>query len=97
MAPPDPVVHAAIPDPAACPGARARHAYVPALRALYPERELFQEVSDNARLIVSEPLGDVAGVWNEVPESTYGVVGPDHAEMQVFRPKPPTISVPVTA
>ena len=34
---------------------------VPTLRELYPERELFQEVSDDARLIVSEPLGDVAG------------------------------------
>ena len=43
---------------------------VPTLRKLYPGRQLFQEVSDNARLIVSEPLGDVAGVWNEVPEST---------------------------
>ena len=70
---------------------------VPTLRTLYPERQLFREVSDNARLIVSEPLGDVAGVWNEVPESTYGVVGPDHAEMQAFRPKAPTTSVPVTA
>jgi predicted glutamine amidotransferase len=70
---------------------------VPRLRTLYPERQLFQEVSDNARLIVSEPLGDVAGVWNEVPESTYGIVAPDHAEMQPFRPKAPTTSVPVTA
>jgi glutamine amidotransferase len=70
---------------------------VPTLRTLYPERQLFQEVSDNARLIVSEPLGDVAGVWNEVPESTYGIVGPDHAEMQAFRPKAPTTSVSVTA
>src|SRR5439155_21950958 len=70
---------------------------VPTLRKLYPERQLFQEVSDNARLIVSEPLGDVAGVWNEVPESSYGVVGRDHAEMQAFRPKAPPTSVPVTA
>ena len=50
---------------------------VPTLRKLYPERQLFQDVSDNARLIVSEPLGDVAGVWNEVPESSWGVIGPD--------------------
>src|SRR4051794_26780919 len=50
--------------------------HVPTLRELYPERQLFQQVSDNARLIVSEPLGDVAGVWNEVPEATWGVVGP---------------------
>ena len=63
---------------------------VPTLRKLYPGRQLFQEVSDNARLIVSEPLGDVAGVWNEVPESTYGIVGPDHAEMRPFQPKAPS-------
>jgi glutamine amidotransferase len=63
--------------------------HVPTLRELYPERQLFQEVSDNARLIVSEPLGDVAGVWNEVPESTYGIVGPDRAELHPFEPKAP--------
>ena len=62
---------------------------VPTLRKLYPGRQLFQEASDNARLIVSEPLGDVAGVWNEVPESSYGIVGPDHAEMRPFEPKAP--------
>jgi glutamine amidotransferase len=70
---------------------------VPTLRKLYPSRQLFQEVSDNARLIVSEPLGDVAGVWNEVPESTYGIVGPDHAEMRSFQPKAPSPPVPVRA
>jgi predicted glutamine amidotransferase len=70
---------------------------VPTLRKLYPARQLFQDVSENARLIVSEPLGDVAGVWNEVPESTYGHVGPDHAEMRPFHPKAPSTPVPVRA
>ena len=68
---------------------------VPTLREMYPERELFQEFSDDARLVVSEPLGDVAGVWNEVPESTCGVVGPGHAEMRPFQPKAPPTSVAV--
>ena len=68
---------------------------IPTLRKLYPERELLREFSDDARLIVSEPLGEVAGVWNEVPESAYGVVGPDRAEIQPFRPKAPSTSVPV--
>ena len=68
---------------------------VPTLRKLYPERQLFQDVSDNARLIVSEPLGDVAGVWNEVPESSWGVIGPDRAEMQPFRPKAPATPVAI--
>ncbi len=66
---------------------------VPALRERYPDREELREFSDDAKLIVSEPLGDVAGVWNEVPESTCGIVGPDHAEMREFRPAVPPTSV----
>lgn len=68
---------------------------VPTLRTLYPEREDLKGFSDDARLIVSEPLGDVAGVWNEVPESTYGIVSPDHAEMRPFKPTAPSTSVAV--
>jgi glutamine amidotransferase len=62
---------------------------------MYPERQLFQEMSDNARLVVSEPLGDVAGVWNEVPESSFGIVGPSGDEMHAFRPLAPATSVAV--
>ncbi len=71
---------------------------VPTLRKMYPERELFQQISDTARLIVSEPLGDVAGVWNEVPEASWGVVGAagDDA-LHPFRPTPPVSSTPVVA
>jgi glutamine amidotransferase len=68
---------------------------VPALRTLYPDRDLLHDVSDDARLIVSEPLGDVAGVWNEAPESSYGVVGPGRAEMHPFEPKVPSAGIPV--
>ena len=68
---------------------------VPTLRKRYPDREELREFSDDARLIVSEPLGDVAGVWNEVPESTWVVVSPDREELQPFRPKAPSTSVPV--
>jgi predicted glutamine amidotransferase len=60
------------------------------LRELYPERQLLQEVSADARLIVSEPLGDVAGVWNEVPEASYGVVGQGQDELRPFQPRPPS-------
>jgi predicted glutamine amidotransferase len=70
---------------------------IPTLRELYPERQLFQEASDNARLIVSEPLGDVARVWNEVPEASFGIVGRGHDELRPFRPKTPSTSVPVVA
>jgi glutamine amidotransferase len=70
---------------------------VPTLRELYPERQLFKEASERARLIVSEPLGDVAGVWNEVPEATCAVVAPDHDALLPFRPQAPSPQAPVVA
>ena len=45
------------------------------VRELHPELEVLQLVSDETRIIVSEPLGDLSGAWNEVPESSYGVIG----------------------
>jgi hypothetical protein len=68
---------------------------VPTLRKLHPGRQQFKEWSDDARLIVSEPLEDVAGVWNEVPESTCGIIGPGRAELRAFRPAAPSASAPV--
>jgi predicted glutamine amidotransferase len=68
---------------------------VPTLRKLQPNREILAEFSDDARLIVSEPLGDVSAVWNEVPESSCCIVGPDGEEIRPFRPKAPPASVPV--
>jgi predicted glutamine amidotransferase len=70
---------------------------VPTLRTLYPDREPLHEMSEDARLIVSEPLGDVPGVWNEVPEATCGLVSPGRNEMRPFRPRTPSISIPVVA
>jgi predicted glutamine amidotransferase len=68
---------------------------VPSLRKLYPEREDLQGFSDDARLIVSEPLGDVAGVWNEVPESSWGVVRAGQDEIQPFQPEAPSTLVAI--
>ena len=62
---------------------------VPTLRKLYPERRLYEEVSEDARLIVSEPLGDIPGVWNEVSEATCRIVGAGHDELRPFRPRAP--------
>ena len=70
---------------------------VPTLRELHPEIQLLQALSDDARLIVSEPLGNVAGVWSEVPECSWGAVGPGREEIRPFRPKAPTTSVAVGA
>ncbi|MFI8389492.1 class II glutamine amidotransferase [Streptomyces sp. NPDC085540] len=49
------------------------------VRHLHPEVPYLREVSDETRLVVSEPLGDLHGVWNELPESSYVVIpsGPD--------------------
>ncbi|GAA2622119.1 MULTISPECIES: class II glutamine amidotransferase [Streptomyces] len=60
---------------------------VEALRRLHPDMEFLQEISDETRLVVSEPLGDLPGAWNEVPESTFGIVGPDGDEMRAFTPQ----------
>ncbi|MFH8492510.1 class II glutamine amidotransferase [Streptomyces coeruleorubidus] len=61
---------------------------VDALRRLHPEATFLKEVSDETRLIVSEPLGDLPGAWNEVPESTYGVVHAGADELHPFAPEP---------
>jgi predicted glutamine amidotransferase len=69
--------------------------HVPTLRQLYPEREILQQVSDEARLIVSEPIGDLPGAWNEMPESSCGVVGHGDDQLRTFKVKPPTKPVAV--
>jgi predicted glutamine amidotransferase len=67
------------------------------LRELYPEREVLFEVSEESRLIVSEPIGDLPGAWHEVPESTYGIVGGGDDSIHTFRVKPPVTAVAVGA
>ncbi len=62
---------------------------VDALRELYPDNPLFQRLSDETRLIVSEPLGDLPGAWIEVPESQYGVIQEGQDEMHPFVPVAP--------
>jgi glutamine amidotransferase len=63
---------------------------VPTLRDLYPEREVLQEVSADARLVVSEPMGDLPGAWSEVPESSCGVVGEGDDQLRPFKVQHPT-------
>jgi glutamine amidotransferase len=50
---------------------------VDALRRLHPEIQVLREVSEQTRIVVSEPLSDLPGAWVEVPESHYLVIGPD--------------------
>jgi glutamine amidotransferase len=60
------------------------------LRRLYPDNPVVRAAGDETRLIVSEPLGDLPGVWNQVPESSYGVVHRGQDELHAFSPRPPT-------
>ncbi len=57
------------------------------LQALHPENSVLAGLSEETRLIVSEPLGDLAGAWNEVPESSWGVIQPGPDELRPFRPR----------
>ena len=59
------------------------------LRQQYPEREILREVSDDARLVVSEPVGDLPGAWIEMPEASYGVVSKGGDQLLPFTPQPP--------
>lgn len=41
-----------------------------------------------AGIFALQPLGDLAGVWNEVPEATYAVVWEGQDELRPFAPRP---------
>ena len=48
-----------------------------------------REVSDDTRLVVSEPMGDLPGAWIEMPEASYGVVSKGGDQLLPFAPQPP--------
>ena len=58
------------------------------LRLQYPENVVLNQLSDDARLVVSEPLGDLKGAWHEVPESTTLVVRHGQVTSHDFEPVP---------
>jgi predicted glutamine amidotransferase len=62
---------------------------VDSLRAEYPDNPVFQMLSEEARVVVSEPVSDLAGVWNEVPESSCGIVQAGQDELRPFTPRVP--------
>src|SRR5262249_52120166 len=59
---------------------------VSTLRNQYPDNPVLHELSDDARLIVSDPLGDRRGAWLEVPESWCVVVHGPTYRTQPFTP-----------
>jgi predicted glutamine amidotransferase len=58
-----------------------------AVRELHPEDPRFRGFSDDARAIVSEPLGDLPGLWQEVPAGTALVVQAGEDERFPFTPR----------
>ena len=60
-----------------------------AVRRLYPDNPRFQRLTDEDRLIVSEPFSDLPGAWREVPQATAVTVSPDGVlEERPFRRRP---------
>lgn len=57
-----------------------------AVLALHPDHSLARQFSDDTRFIVSEPLGNLPGVWNPVPESSCLVVDGGSVEIRPFDP-----------
>jgi predicted glutamine amidotransferase len=57
-----------------------------AIRALHPENERLQRLRGEDRVIVSEPLADLTGVWDEIPDGTAVIVQPGADESRPFRP-----------
>jgi glutamine amidotransferase len=60
------------------------------VRMLYPENERLAHFSDDTRVVVSEPLADLPGLWREVPAGTALVIG-DNIEERRFQPVNPPI------
>jgi predicted glutamine amidotransferase len=56
------------------------------LRRQFPGREVLEEASDDARLVVSEPIGDLPAAWIEIPESTCCVVRRGEERLMDFAP-----------
>jgi predicted glutamine amidotransferase len=54
------------------------------LRRMYPDVERFQRLQPDDRVVVSEPLGPLEGVWREVPERTAVIVQPGADERRPF-------------
>lgn len=66
---------------------------VSTLRQQYPDHPVLHSLSEDARLVVSEPLGDLVGAWREVPEATCLTVRGGQEEMTPFSPSAsPTLS-----
>jgi predicted glutamine amidotransferase len=57
-----------------------------ALRALHPDNPRLQRLTDEDRVVVSEPFSDLPGAWIEVPESTALIIQKGADEQRPFAP-----------
>ena len=55
------------------------------VRMLYPDDERLEHFGDDARVVVSEPLTRLPGMWREVPAGTALIIGAD-IEERAFEP-----------
>jgi glutamine amidotransferase len=58
-------------------------------RRLYPELAVLDRLGEDARFIVSEPLRDLPGVWNEVQEGSWALVRRGEHHAHPFEPVVP--------
>jgi len=61
------------------------------VRMLYPDNERLAHFRDDARVVVSEPLTDLPGLWRKVPAGTALIIG-EEVEEQTFQPITPVTS-----
>lgn len=59
---------------------------VATLREQYPDNPALQSISPDALVVVSEPLGNLQGAWQQVPEATCVIAHDGVKEMHPFRP-----------
>jgi len=62
---------------------------VSTLKHQYPENPALHELSDDARLVVSEPLGELRGAWREVPEASCVAIHGGEEKVRPFKPAMP--------
>jgi glutamine amidotransferase len=56
------------------------------VRRLYPDLDVLDRLGDDTRFIVSEPLRDLPGAWDEVPEASWTVIRGADQDTQPFQP-----------
>ncbi|MFC6580261.1 class II glutamine amidotransferase [Planomonospora parontospora] len=56
------------------------------VRQLHPELESLRRLGAGTRFVVSEPLRDLTGAWNELPESSHGLIRGGEIEIHAFLP-----------